>query len=180
MAEQKLAADIDMIPGVHVTFLTVNHYSRQAVLGHNDECCESCAWSYPMSCWEREPQAVAAKYSEVGLQQSWSKFHAVARSATSTRQRLFKQQKSFNWTYYTYPSKTITTHKKQLLLTLYRYYEIAGWPDQPIQLTPRTLTAIVRVQAVFRGWLFRHRVLYNPHTRIGQLFLPRYLMSLNR
>lgn len=36
---------------------------------------------------------------------------------------------------------------------------------------PETYRCIVKVQAMIRGWLFRHRVLYNPHTKIGQRFL---------
>ncbi len=40
--------------------------------------------------------------------------------------------------------------------------------------------AIVRVQAVWRGWLFRCRVLYNPHTDIGQRYLQRQWQSLQK
>ncbi len=36
---------------------------------------------------------------------------------------------------------------------------------------PERYRCIVKVQAMIRGWLFRHRVLYNPHTKIGQRFL---------
>ena len=37
--------------------------------------------------------------------------------------------------------------------------------------------AIVRVQAAWRGWLFRCRVLYNPHTDIGHRYLQREWQS---
>jgi len=36
---------------------------------------------------------------------------------------------------------------------------------------PARYRCIVKVQAMIRGWLFRHRVLYNPHTEIRQRFL---------
>ncbi len=36
---------------------------------------------------------------------------------------------------------------------------------------PERYRCIVKVQAMVRGWLFCHRVLYNPHTKIGQRFL---------
>lgn len=31
--------------------------------------------------------------------------------------------------------------------------------------------SVVKIQAAFRGWYFRHRVLYSPHTEIGRKFI---------
>ena len=36
--------------------------------------------------------------------------------------------------------------------------------------TPWRYKAIIKVQALIRGWLFRHKVLYNPNTEIGRRY----------
>ena len=37
--------------------------------------------------------------------------------------------------------------------------------------TPRRYQAVIKVQAMVRGWLFRHKILYNPETVIGRKFV---------
>ncbi|BDA46462.1 hypothetical protein COCOBI_08-5550 [Coccomyxa sp. Obi] len=78
------------------------------------------------------------------------------------------------------------------VVTLYATYKLfhsmvvrklssRGWPSRPAvralaawrpkHWTQRRHEALVRVQALWRGWHLRHRVLYSPHTELGRRFL---------
>lgn len=48
-----------------------------------------------------------------------------------------------------------------------------------VSIDPRTYDLIVSVQAVVKGWLFRHKVLYNPQTELGHRYAMRgwYLLQ---
>ena len=48
---------------------------------------------------------------------------------------------------------------------------LARW--RSVQLSSALLRSITKVQAAVRGWLWRHCVLYNPETQLGQRYLLR-------
>ena len=43
----------------------------------------------------------------------------------------------------------------------------------------RCVSAVVKFQASWRGWYFRHRVLFSPHTDLGRWFLQHQWNRLN-
>ncbi len=68
---------------------------------------------------------------------------------------------------YTVYSWYAKTNNMRLSLSSYR----SSWRCK--YFFPKRYRAIVKLQAMIRGWLYRHKVLYNPQSEIGRRFLLR-------
>lgn len=111
------------------------------------ECTEPASWSHCQKC-ELEQQWSLSKMCEFSRQGSYPAGY----------------KDGDDWIDYKYDGDWV-------LLKIFQCFMIHGWPQRKTVITKKFMTSIVRIQAVFRGYLFRHRILYSPHTDIGRRFL---------
>ena len=156
-------------------FLAINLLHRQVVLDKykSEDGCYSCGYG--------------AVYSHDDIQETLGGRRPLAQVSCSTMAHRAEHHVD--------PSMTLRQlqHEDHDYVPLACLYTVYSWFTQTQILAKsakvqsqwacryynqRTYGCIVKVQAMVRGWLFRHRVFYNPHSEIGRKRLLRGWHSL--